>query len=288
MAATIIDGKALAASVRAKLALEISELKARHGRAPGLAVILVGEDPGSQVYVRNKRRICGELGIESFSYDLPGTTTELELLTLISELNQRPEVDGILVQSPVPKQISFNRVVEAMDPAKDVDGLHPYNLGRLFSGQPTMVSCTPAGVMEMIRSTGVSLKGKKAVVVGRSNLVGKPMAMLLLQENATVTVCHSRTADLAAECRQADVLVVAVGQPGCVRGDWVKPGALVLDVGTSKVNDKLCGDVEFDAVRERAAFVSPVPGGVGPMTIAQLMANTVLAARQRLTGGTRS
>jgi methylenetetrahydrofolate dehydrogenase (NADP+)/methenyltetrahydrofolate cyclohydrolase len=282
VSAHIIDGKALAAQVRAGLSARIQTLKAQFGRPPGLAVVLVGEDPGSQVYVRNKRRICGELGIQSFFYDLPGDTSEEKLLDLIRDLNQYPEVDGILVQSPVPSQISFNRVIETIDPGKDVDGLHPYNLGRLFSGQPTFISCTPAGVMAMIRTTGVDLKGKKAVVVGRSNLVGKPMAMLLLQEHATVTICHSRTADFAAECRQADVLVVAIGQPGCVKGEWIKPGAVVLDVGTSKVGEKLCGDVEFEIARERAGYISPVPGGVGPMTIAQLMANTVLAAQKRM------
>jgi methylenetetrahydrofolate dehydrogenase (NADP+)/methenyltetrahydrofolate cyclohydrolase len=203
-------------------------------------------------------------------------------LDLVAELNRRPEVDGILVQSPLPAALSFGKVLAALDPAKDVDGLHPVNLGHLFTGSPLFVSCTPAGVMEMIRSTGVSLAGKKAVVVGRSNLVGKPLAMLLLQAHATVTICHSRTADLAAECRLADVLAVAAGKPNCVLGEWIKPGAVVVDIGTNRVEGKLVGDVEFEKARERAGFISPVPGGVGPMTIAQLMANTVLAARRHL------
>jgi len=280
--ATIIDGKVLAAGVRARVAAEAKQINERLGRPPGLAVVLVGEDPASQVYVRNKRRICAEVGICSFAYDLPAETSQAALLALLADLNRRPEVDGVLVQSPLPAPLSFGKTLEALDPAKDVDGLHPYNLGRLFSGQPTFVSCTPSGVMEMIRSTGVPLAGKKAVVVGRSNLVGKPLAMLLLQAHATVTLCHSRTADLAAECRQADVLAVAAGRPNCVLGDWIKPGAVVVDIGTNRVDGKLVGDVEFEKARERAGFISPVPGGVGPMTIAELMANTVLAARYKM------
>ena len=285
MAAVIIDGKALAAGVRAVAAVKAEEIRKRLGRPPGLAVVLVGDDPASQVYVRNKRRACEEVGIRSFAHDLPAATPEKELLELIAELNQRTEVDGILVQSPLPAPLSFEKALAVLDPAKDVDGLHPYNLGRLFSGQPVFVSCTPAGVMEMIKSTGVALAGKKAVVVGRSNLVGKPLAMLLLQAHATVTICHTRTTDLAGECRRADVLAVAVGKPNCIPGDWIKPGAIVLDIGTSRVEGKLVGDVEFEKARERAGFISPVPGGVGPMTIAQLMANTVLAARKKTEDG---
>lgn len=281
MSATIMDGKVLAAAVRARVAVEAEKIRARLGRPPGLAVVLVGDDPASQVYVRNKRRACAEVGIQSFAHDLPAATPEGALLELVAELNRRPEVDGILIQSPLPAPLSFGTVLAALDPGKDVDGLHPYNLGRLFSGDPVFVSCTPAGVMEMIRSTGVSLAGKKAVVVGRSNLVGKPLAMLLLQAHATVTICHSRTADLAAECRQADVLAVAAGKPNCVLGDWIKSGAVVVDIGTNRVEGKLVGDVEFEKARMRAGFISPVPGGVGPMTIAQLLANTVLAARKK-------
>jgi methylenetetrahydrofolate dehydrogenase (NADP+)/methenyltetrahydrofolate cyclohydrolase len=280
--ATIIDGKTLAAGVRARAATQAEAFRVRHGRPPGLAVVLVGDDPASQVYVRNKRRVCAEVGIASFPHDLPAGTTEGALLALIAELNRRPEVDGVLVQSPVPAPLSFGKVLAALDPAKDVDGLHPLNLGLLLSGRPAFISCTPAGVMEMIRSTGVALEGKKAVVVGRSNLVGKPLALLLLQAHATVTVCHSRTADLAVECRQADVLAVAAGKPNCVLGEWIKPGAVVVDIGTNRVGGVLVGDVEFEKARERAGFISPVPGGVGPMTIAQLMVNTVWAARKHM------
>lgn len=282
MPATIIDGKTLAAGVRARVAADAAKIRERWGRPPGLAVVLVGEDPASQVYVRNKRRICDEVGIRSFAHDLPASTTENHLLELIAELNHRSEVDGILVQSPLPAPLVFGKILEAVDPAKDVDGLHPYNLGRMFTGNPLFVSCTPAGVMEMIRSTGVPLAGKKAVVIGRSNLVGKPLAMLLLQAHATVTICHSRTVDLATECRQADVLAVAAGRPNCVLGDWIKPGAVVVDIGTNRVAGALVGDVEFAKACERAGFISPVPGGVGPMTIAELMANTVLAARKKM------
>jgi len=281
MSAQILDGKALAADVCQRVEEQIEEFKQQKGRAPGLAVVLVGADPASQVYVRNKRRKSQELGIISFAYDLPSATSEDDLLALIKQLNHDPQVDGILVQLPLPGHIQTEKVIQAIDPDKDVDGFHPYNMGQLFIGTPRLVPCTPAGIMELIHNTGICLQGKRAVVVGRSNIVGKPIAMLLLQKHATVTVCHSRTEQLAAECMAADILVVAVGKKFCVLGEWIKPGAVVIDVGMNCDESGLCGDVAYEQARQRAAFITPVPGGVGPMTIAMLMANTLKAARLR-------
>lgn len=279
MTAQLIDGKALAAAKREALKKDVRAWESKLGRKLGLAVVIVGEDPASQIYVRNKRRASEELGLYAPAYDLPATTSQAELLRLIAELNSRPEIDGFIVQTPLPKQIDPEAVIRAMDPDKDVDGFHPVNLGCLTAGHPRLVSCTPAGIMDLIRSTGVAVAGKKAVVIGRSFNVGKPTALLLLQENATVTICHSRTVGLAEECRTADILVAAVGKKGLVRGDWIKPGAVVIDVGTIRVDGKLYGDVEFAEAKERAGFLTPVPGGVGPMTIASLLANTVEAVR---------
>ncbi|HHW13343.1 MAG TPA: bifunctional methylenetetrahydrofolate dehydrogenase/methenyltetrahydrofolate cyclohydrolase FolD [Firmicutes bacterium] len=278
MAAALIDGKALAAEVRARVRTEVEELRAA-GVQPGLAVILVGEDPASQVYVRNKERACADVGIRSFIHRLPASTTQEGLLALIGRLNADPAVHGVLVQVPLPEGLSASLLQQAIDPAKDVDGFHPLNAGRLLLGQPGFVPCTPAGILELIKSTGVALAGREAVVVGRSATVGKPTAALLLAENATVTVCHSKTRDLAEVCRRAEVLVVAVGRRELVKGDWIRPGAVVIDVGINRDGDRLYGDVEFAAARERAGFLTPVPGGVGPMTVAMLMANTVKAAR---------
>ncbi len=281
MPAQILDGKARAAQLQRDLAREVPELTRRLGRPPGLAVVQVGGNPASQIYVRNKRRISAELGLASFAHDLPVETGESDLLALVDGLNRQEEVDGILVQTPLPPQVRPERIFAALDPAKDVDGFHPVNLGKLFAGQPVFVPCTPAAILDLIHTTGVPLAGKKAVVVGRSVTVGRPAALLLLHEHATVTICHSRTLDLAAECRAAEVLVVAIGRRAAVRGDWIKPGAVVVDVGINRVENKLYGDVEFETAAQRAAFITPVPGGVGPMTIAYLMANTIRAARTR-------
>lgn len=279
MAAQRIEGKPLAAAVKQRVALEVEQLKQR-GIRPCLAVILVGEDPASQVYVAGKERDCAQCGMESRLYRLPADTTQAALLELLAQLAADREVHGILVQLPLPAQIDEQTVIAAIPPEKDVDGFTPVNLGRMLIGQPCFVPCTPAGCLEMIASTGVSLDGKHAVVVGRSNIVGKPAAVLLLQRNATVTVCHSRTEDLADHCRRADVLVAAVGKAGFITGDMVKPGAVVIDVGINRDADgKLCGDVDFTAASEKASFITPVPGGVGLMTRAMLMENTLRAAK---------
>jgi methylenetetrahydrofolate dehydrogenase (NADP+) / methenyltetrahydrofolate cyclohydrolase len=281
MAAQIIDGKALAQRIRAGIADEARRLKAA-GVQPGLAVVLVGEDPASQIYVRNKTRACAEAGFSTFDHPLPAQTSESELFQLIHALNADPDVDGILVQLPLPPQLDSRRLLEAVDPRKDVDGFHPENLGRLLTGHPRFVACTPAGVMRLLAEAGVPLSGTRAVVVGRSNIVGKPMSLLLLAANATVTLCHSRTRDLAGEVAGADVLVAALGRPEAIRGSWIKEGAVVIDVGTNRRPDgKLVGDVEFAPAAERAAAITPVPGGVGPMTIAMLLENTLLAASRR-------
>lgn len=277
MTAVLIYGKAVAEQVRAQVRAEVARLTAA-GRQPGLAVILVGDDPASQVYVRNKEKACLELGMKSIFHRLPAETSQAELLSLVERLNADPEVHGLLVQMPLPKGLDADLVQRTIAPEKDVDGLHPVNAGNLFLGRPSLVPCTPAGVMELLRTTGIQLAGKEAVVVGRSAIVGKPMAELLLAEHATVTVCHSRTADLPGVCRRADVLVVAVGRKEMVKGDWIKPGAVVIDVGMNRCEGKLYGDVDFASAREVAGFITPVPGGVGPMTIAMLMANTVKAA----------
>jgi methylenetetrahydrofolate dehydrogenase (NADP+) / methenyltetrahydrofolate cyclohydrolase len=282
LAARVIDGKAVAASVRARVAEEVAAFEAERGRAPALATVLVGDDPASHVYVGGKRKACEEVGIRSLHHELAAATSESELLELVGELGLDREVDGILVQLPVPEQIDPDRIVAALDPAKDVDGLTPVNAGLLAHGMPGLVPCTPAGVMELLRHEGVELEGVEAVVVGRSKLVGVPVARLLLGANATVTSCHSRTRDLPAVCRRADVLVAAVGAPGVIGADAVKPGAVVIDVGVNRTDDGLRGDVDFEAAAEVAAAITPVPGGVGPMTIAMLLVNTLAAARARV------
>jgi len=282
VAARIIDGKAVAASVRERVAAEVSQFEGEHGRAPVLATVIVGDDPASAVYVRNKHKACEEAGMGSVHHGLPADTSESELLELVGELGLDREVDGILVQLPVPDHIDPDRVVAAIDPGKDVDGLTPVNAGLLAHGMPGLVPCTPSGVMELLRHEGVELEGAEAVVVGRSKLVGVPVARLLLGANATVTVCHSRTRDLAGACARADVLVAAVGVPRLLGGAAVKRGAVVIDVGVNRTEDGLVGDVDFEAAAERAAAITPVPGGVGPMTIAMLLVNTVAAARARV------
>jgi methylenetetrahydrofolate dehydrogenase (NADP+) / methenyltetrahydrofolate cyclohydrolase len=280
--AQIIDGKAVAAAVREEVRAEVGAFRERFGRAPGLATVLVGDDPASATYVRNKRKACAECGIESIAHELPPSTAPAELLALVHALNGRDDADGILVQLPLPPGLDAGSVIDALDPAKDVDGLHPVNQGRLVGGYAGLRSCTPLGIMRLIDSTGIDLKGSHAVVIGRSNLVGKPVAFLLLERHATVTICHSRTHDLAAEVARADVLVAAIGKARLIRGDWIKAGAVVIDVGTNRdPGGKLVGDVEFDVARERAGFITPVPGGVGPMTIAMLLKNTVAAAEAR-------
>jgi methylenetetrahydrofolate dehydrogenase (NADP+)/methenyltetrahydrofolate cyclohydrolase len=282
LAAQVIDGKAVAAVVRARVSEEVAAFMAEHGRPPALATVLVGDDPASHVYVGGKRKACEEVGIRSVHHELAAETSENELLELVGELGLDREVDGILVQLPVPEQIDPDRIIAAIDPAKDVDGLTPVNAGLLAQGMPGLVSCTPAGVMELLRHEGVELEGAEAVVVGRSKLVGIPVARLLLAANATVTSCHSRTRDLAAVCRRADVLVAAVGIPELLGADAVKPGAVVIDVGVNRTDDGLRGDVDFEAVAEVASAITPVPGGVGPMTVAMLLVNTLAAARARV------
>lgn len=280
MTAQLIDGVALARQWRARVAERAAALAAR-GHRPGLAVILVGDDPASQVYVRNKVKACGEAGIHSVLETYPASLTQDELLARIAALNADPTIHGILVQLPLPPHIDAQRVIEAIAPAKDVDGFHVANAGALLVGQRGYWPCTPYGCMKMLEHIGIELRGKHAVVIGRSNIVGKPMALLLLQANATVTICHSATANLAQHTRQADVIVAAVGRPRMLTADMVKPGAVVLDVGINRLPDgKLCGDVDFDAVREVAGWITPVPGGVGPMTIAMLLLNTVEAAER--------
>jgi methylenetetrahydrofolate dehydrogenase (NADP+)/methenyltetrahydrofolate cyclohydrolase len=275
-----LDGKAVAAAVRREVQDRVARLKSA-GLEPGLATILVGDDPASRVYVGNKERACGEAGIRSHGHRLAATTTQAELLTLVGDLGRRADVHGILVQLPLPAHLDAQSVIESLPPAKDVDGLHPVNQGLLMAGQPGPRPCTPLGVMRLIDETGLTLPGRRAVVVGRSVLVGKPVALMLLERHATVTVCHSRTRDLAEEVGRADVVVAATGHPALVRGAWIRSGAVVIDVGINRGDDgKLCGDVEFAAAAERAAFITPVPGGVGPMTVAMLLANTVAAAER--------
>jgi methylenetetrahydrofolate dehydrogenase (NADP+)/methenyltetrahydrofolate cyclohydrolase len=285
MVAEIIDGKAVAAAVRAEVCAEVEAFRQRFGRVPGLATVLVGDDPASATYVRNKRRACAECGIASIAHELPAATAQHDLLGLVEALNARADADGILVQLPLPAHIDAAAILNTVDPAKDVDGLHPLNQARLVAGQTGLRPCTPLGIMRLLDSTGVELKGARAVVIGRSNLVGKPAAFLLLERHATVTICHSRTRDLGAEVARADVLVAAIGKARLVGGDWIKPGAVVIDVGTNRdAAGKLVGDVDFEPARTRAAFITPVPGGVGPMTIAMLLKNTVAAAAARAAG----
>lgn len=282
MTAKILDGKTLAERLRADMRAQTSQLQAKHGRAPGLAVILVGGDPASQIYVNNKKRACEEVGIISFSHELPQETSKEHLLGLIGELNRDPRIDGILVQLPLPDHINPGPVIEAIDPAKDVDGFHPYNLGCLTARKPALRSCTPYGCMRLLQETGEDLHGKEAVVVGASNIVGRPMALELLLAGSTVTVAHRFTRDLAAHVQRADIVIAAAGKPGLIKGEWIRQGATVIDVGIHRREDgSLCGDVEFDEAVKRAAWITPVPGGVGPMTICMLLANTLQAHSSR-------
>ncbi|WP_165008577.1 bifunctional methylenetetrahydrofolate dehydrogenase/methenyltetrahydrofolate cyclohydrolase FolD [Neisseria yangbaofengii] len=280
MTAQLINGKEVSQQRLAAVAQAVGQRAAAGLRTPCLAVVLVGDDPASAVYVRNKKNACQKSGIASLSYELPAETTQDELLKLVDELNANPEVDGILVQLPLPKHIDGQAVLERILPDKDVDGFHPYNVGRLVVKMPLMRPCTPKGVMTLLEAYGIDPKGKKAVIVGASNIVGRPQALELLLSRATVTICHSATENLAEEVAQADILVVGVGIPNFVKGEWIKPGAVVIDVGINRLEDgSLCGDVEFDVAKERAAMITPVPGGVGPMTIATLLENTLHAAQ---------
>ena len=278
MSAIRMDGKMVSAKVRGSILEEVNKLK-EQGVRPGLAVIIVGEDPASQVYVRNKERACEECGFYSEKYALPEETTQEQLLELIEELNQNPRIDGILCQLPVPKHIDDQAIIDAISPEKDVDAFHPVNVGKIMVGNFDFLPCTPAGVMHLLEEYGIDPQGKNCVVIGRSNIVGKPMSMLLLHKNGTVTICHSRTKNLKEVCAQADILVAAVGKADFVTADMVKEGATVIDVGMNRKDGKLCGDVCFDEVNEKAAYLTPVPGGVGPMTITMLMKNTLKAAK---------
>ena len=280
MSARIIDGRAIAATHRARIAEEVEAMKSAGLRAPGLAVVLVGDNPASEIYVRNKRKACTEVGVESHSYDLPAQTPQTDLLALIDRLNRDRAIDGILVQLPLPPHIDPETVIESIDPAKDVDGFHPYNVGRLAVRLPRLRPCTPWGVIQLLRAIEEPFKGRTACVIGASNIVGRPMALELLLAGATTVICHRFTHDTRAHVRGADVVIAAAGKPGLVHGDWIKPGATVIDIGINRLEDgTLAGDVEFDAAAERAAWITPVPGGVGPMTVAMLLENT-LKARQ--------
>jgi len=281
MTATLINGKEIAAKVREEVAAGVRQRRERGLRAPGLAVVLVGNDPASQVYVANKRKACDEAGVLSFSYDLPATTGQEALESLVDELNADPRVDGILVQLPLPSHLDADPILTRIRPDKDVDGFHPFNLGRLIQREPTLRPCTPAGVITLLDSINTPYKGQHAVIVGASNIVGRPMAMELLLKGATITITHRFTPNLPEHVANADIVVAAAGKPGLVKGDWIKPGATVIDVGINRMADgKLYGDVEFDVAKERAAFITPVPGGVGPMTIATLLQNTLYAANE--------
>ncbi|MBZ4646369.1 MAG: methylenetetrahydrofolate dehydrogenase / methenyltetrahydrofolate cyclohydrolase [Petroclostridium sp.] len=280
MAAKIIDGKQIASKIKNELKNEVDQLKLK-GIFPGLAVVIVGNNPASRVYVNAKKKACEEIGIYSEEYALPEETTQQELLDLVRTLNKKKEVHGILVQLPLPKHLNEEEVINTINPNKDVDAFHPVNVGRIILGNPVFLPCTPAGVMELIKQSGFDVEGKECVVVGRSNIVGKPQSILLLEQHGTVTICHSRTRNLKDVCRRADILVVAVGKPHIITGDMIKPGAVVIDVGVNRLeNKKLAGDVDFDSAVEVAGAITPVPGGVGPMTIAMLMKNTVKAAQQ--------
>ena len=278
--AILIDGKQISANVKEQVRIETEQLQKKHGIQPALAVVIVGNDPASRVYVNNKKKACELVGFKSFEYALPEDTTQEELLELVHTLNDDKNVNGILVQLPVPKQIDDKAIIQAISPEKDVDAFHAENVGQIMIGDYKFLPCTPAGVMELIDSTGVEISGKKCVVIGRSNIVGKPMAMLLLHRSGTVTICHSRTVDLPSITREADILVAAVGKANFVNGDMVKEGAVVIDVGMNRLeNGKLCGDVNFAEVEPKASYITPVPGGVGPMTIAMLMKNTLTATK---------
>ena len=279
MSAVRMDGKALSAKVRGSILAETEELK-KQGVTPGLAVIIVGNDPASEIYVRNKERACEQCGFYSEKYALPEGTTQEELLGLIAQLNESPAISGILCQMPVPKHISEQAVIDAIDPKKDVDGFHPQNVGALVIGEQGFVSCTPAGIIQLLKRSNIEIEGKHCVVIGRSNIVGKPMSLLMLRENATVTICHSRTKNIKEICREADILIVAIGKPQFIGADYIKDGAVVIDVGIHRdENNKLCGDVKYDEVEPKASYITPVPGGVGPMTIAMLMHNCVEAMK---------
>lgn len=278
--AQIIDGKALAKEIRQELKGKVALFKKESGIVPGLATVLVGDNPASRVYVKNKNRACEEAGMLSRQHNLSDTTSEQELLSLVADLNEDPHIHGILVQLPLPEQIDAHKVLEAISPQKDVDGFHPFNVGNLLTGRPGLRSCTPFGIMKLFESIGYNLKGKSAVVVGRSNIVGKPVALMLLAEHATVTICHSRTQNIDQVIRNADVIIAAVGRPHFVKGEWIKKGAVVIDVGINRLDDgTLAGDVEFAEAEKRAGYITPVPGGVGPMTIAMLLWNTLEAAK---------
>lgn len=277
--AIIMDGKAVSAETRRKLREKTEQFKNQYGITPGLTVVLVGEDPASQIYVRNKKKACEELGFRSFEYTLPESTTEAELLALIEKLNADSSVHGILVQSPVPKQIDEKKIQRTILPEKDVDAFHPVNVGKIMIGDYDFVPCTPAGITVLLDAYGIETAGKKCVVIGRSNIVGKPMAMLMLHRHCTVTICHSKTPDVGAETKNADIVIAAVGKANFVKGDMIKDGAVVIDVGMNRdENGKLCGDCEFSSCSEKASYITPVPGGVGPMTITMLMQNTLKAA----------
>ena len=279
----IIDGKKVSAEVKANVKKQTEELKEKYGVTPGLAVVIVGDDPASRVYVNNKKKACEAVGFMSEEYALPAETTHEELLALVKKLNDKEDINGILVQLPLPKHLDDKAVIEAISPLKDVDAFHAVNVGKIMLGEYDFLPCTPAGVMEMLHSYDIPVEGKECVVIGRSNIVGKPMGMLLLHENGTVTICHSRTKNLAEVCRRADILVAAVGIPKFVKADMVKDGAVVIDVGMDRdENGKLCGDVDFDNVKDKCSFITPVPGGVGPMTIATLMTNTLKACKLQL------
>lgn len=283
--ATIINGREIAATIRAQIAKETETLKKDKGILPGLAVVLVGDDPASKVYVGMKEKACAETGFYSAEHKLPVETSEEELIALIEQLNSDDKIHGILVQLPLPGHINETKIIEAISPFKDVDGFHPYNVGCLLVGKPSFKPCTPYGIIKMLEYIGVDVEGKEAVVVGRSNIVGKPIALMLLQKNATVTVCHSRTKDLKSKVKNADIVIAAIGKPEMIKGDWIKPGAVVIDVGVNRVSDrKLVGDVEYEAASKVASAITPVPGGVGPMTITMLLYNTLFSAKQQAKG----
>lgn len=279
MSATILNGKELSNSIRKDLTNEVIELKAK-GKTPGLAVILVGDDPASHIYVRGKKKACDEVGIYSRVYELPASTTEEELVKLVDELNNDTKINGILVQLPLPPHVDENHVLDQVDPIKDVDGLHIANIGKLNTGQDGFVACTPKGIIRLIEHTGQDIKGKHAVIVGRSNLIGRPVAQLLLNKDATITICHSKTIHLKVYTKEADILVAATGVPELIDGEMIKPGAIVIDGGTTKVNGKLKGDIHYESAYKVAGYITPVPGGVGPMTITMLLENTIEACRQ--------
>lgn len=279
--AIILDGNALSKKIEGKIKLEVEELK-KKGITPGLAVIVVGNDPASAIYVKNKKMKCGEVGIASVEHHLPEDASPSELISIVKHLNNEATIDGILIQLPLPKKIDIRNIIENISPAKDVDGFHPENMGRLLIGDECLRPCTPMGIMALIDSVNYDLKGKSAVVVGRSNIVGKPISILLMQRDATVTICHSKTPDIKERVGAADVIIAAIGKPEFIKGEWIKKGALVIDVGINRLEDnKITGDVEFEAAKERAAYISPVPGGVGPMTIAMLLLNTLNACKKR-------